>query len=135
MDAREHRHLLVRSGVELTAAETASFTDALNLVSAVANIKFALSTALTLPSNAIDIVRSTTSGTAFTSATYTYSTALGMGLISSATTTIDTNVTGWKALGSFSVSGGYGRETVLHEMLTALAVQDRTTGQRRRHRR
>jgi serralysin len=106
------------SGSNWTAAEQAAFTDALNMVSAVANISFSeVSTG-----GDIDIVRSTTSNSAFTSTNYGYSSTVGMGLISSGTTTIDTNVTGWNKLWSFSASGGYGPETVLHEMLTEVGL-------------
>jgi serralysin len=106
------------SGSNWTAAEQAAFTNALNMVSAVANISFSeVSTG-----GEIDIVRSTTSGSALTNTSYSFSSTVGMGLISSGTTTIDTKVSGWTSLGSYSVSGGYGPETVLHEMLTEVGL-------------
>ena len=103
-------------------AEEASFTDALNLWSAVANIQFSQSNAVSQPSNAIVITRGN-DGAANTIASFSsVDPVLNMGKISSATLSIDTNGGGWSALDSFSVSGGYGRQTVLHELGHALGL-------------
>ena len=104
-----------------SAAEQASFTSALNFWSAVSNIQFTLSNAVSQPSNAYVITRGS-DGQAFTNANYSFDFTLLKGKTISATTSIDTNVNGWTALGSFSVTGGYGPQTVLHETATALGL-------------
>ena len=102
-----------------TAAERTSFTDALNLWSAEANIQFSLSS--TPSSFGIDITRGIDGG-AHTLTQYTYSFVYPLGNLSSATVSIDTSVQSWNALGSFSVFGGYGVETVTHELGHALGL-------------
>ncbi|MEJ0015159.1 MAG: Hint domain-containing protein [Acetobacteraceae bacterium] len=104
-----------------TVAEQGAFTQALNLWSAIADIHFSLSAAPTLPGHAISITRGSDSA-ASTSTPYSFSVPLGMGQISSASVSIDTSASVWSQLASFSASGGYGRETVLHELGHALGL-------------
>ncbi len=105
-----------------TSAEQASFTDALNLWSAEANIHFSLSTATTEPSTGIIIQRGA-NGKAETQPTnLVYNYQIGRGQFSKVTVSIDTTVDSWNYLGSFSASGGYGVETVTHELGHALGL-------------
>lgn len=105
-----------------TVSEQASFTDALNLWSAIANVHFVLSNVSVTPSNAIVITRGSDQS-ADTNTNYSFSNTLHRGLITGATVSIDTSVSSWwSELYSFSYAGGYGIQTVLHELGHALGL-------------
>jgi serralysin len=84
-------------------------------------VHFVLSNASVTPSNALVITRGSDQS-ARTSTTYSFSNTLHRGLISGATVSIDTNVASWNELDSFSYAGGYGIQTVLHELGHALGL-------------
>lgn len=105
-----------------TVSEEASFTDALNLWSAIANVHFVLSNASATPSNAIVITRGSDQS-ASANTNYSFNNTLHRGLITGATVSIDTSVSSsWSELYSFSYAGGYGIQTVLHELGHALGL-------------
>ena len=90
-----------------TQAEQYSFTSALALWSAEANVRFALTTNYNAAQ--IKFTRGTDGGS------YTSWSSSG-GVITSATVSISTSVGCWQQLGSYSWYGGYGIDTVVHEL-------------------
>ncbi len=101
------------SGAAFTAADRNFIAAGLALWSDVANITFAPSGSAA-PQIAFDTNRRGVSQTLDN----TSGAAIGnvLAQVTSATTTIDTSITGWTNLASFSVTGGYGPHTVLHEI-------------------
>jgi serralysin len=104
-----------------TVSEEVSFTDALTLWSAIANVHFVQSNASVTPSNALVITRGSDQS-ASANTNYSFDNTLHRGLISGATVSIDTSVSSWSELYSFSYAGGYGIQTVLHELGHALGL-------------
>ena len=100
-----------------SAAEQASFASGLALWSAVANVQFAQTT--NAASAMITFTRDVTPGEAYSEPTSVSGNGTVGGTaipkINADLVSIDTSVYGWQSLGSFTVAGGYGIETVVHE--------------------